>query len=601
MKISSLKIFGNNSKTAQTSSYKESSTQVNTKNKELNLNEIANSYPINFKSSKFFEVTPQELRIDDITNFKGDNMHIKMEDLPKDKDHLNANGLNIKRERGQETTKFTISNDNGNILFIATIKNNTEMPKLTYKQGKFMPEITVKHPSLDQSRVKMLAGSEIISNDFSLIMPGEIYETNGNVKHVEHSHGISFKGSVAISTLNLEEKTKNAVDLYMNSDLPQKTTKGAFTEDVEKYDPLLTIPAGGFGERFYNFTRNNENKPSFFLPTSPEYRIIGTTLNMAAAAGIIKGNNQEKITYLSQNNQINGDNVVHVGKIKSDGGAIVEGIENGTLQKDKDLIILNADIFTNADITRPYHALKTLPDAALVIPYYPVPESRAKSLGLLGCEIDENGNTQIKTFVEKPSYISEAPKSPQPNDFADEEYDAAMKRYIQNKEKYDKAKLAKAPDSDLYYANPGMYFMSKEAVEILAKMKNKAGLGADVMPKIVELCQQGKLKNAEGKPMKVYTVPLQRADGKVAFWDDIGTAEAYLKVIKNVAHETKNKGTGVENKFYGVPEFVLNDFMDNVDEETSIVYQSQTARKDFKKFKEKFNITKAEGNIFVAA
>ena len=46
-----------------------------------------------------------------------------------------------------------------------------------------------------------------------------------------------------------------------------------FTQD---HNPNLIIPAGGFGERFKNITREYENKPSAKLPTNPNYRIIGT-------------------------------------------------------------------------------------------------------------------------------------------------------------------------------------------------------------------------------------------------------------------------------------------------------------------------------------
>ena len=120
------------------------------------------------------------------------------------------------------------------------------------------------------------------------------------------------------------------------------------------------------------------------------------------------------------------------------------------------------------------------------------------------------------------------------------------------------------------------------------------------MPEIVKMCNEGKLTTEDGTPMKVYTDPLQRADGELAFWDDIGTAEAYLKVIKDVAHETKTKGTGTENKFYGVPEFILNDFNNNVDDDNKIVFQSQEARANFEAFKNEFGVETAKGNIFVA-
>lgn len=561
--------------------------------KEVNLNQMpgANSYLMNFKGADISKyIGDKEIRIDDITKLDN-NLHIGLTDMPEGKKHLNANGLNVRKRVGKETTQYTITNDTKQNLFIATVKNEAEIPQLTYKQGKFMPEVTVKHPSLGDTKLKMLAGSEIQTDDFSLVMPGKIYSPDGKTEQIVRNNGIAFKGNVAISTLNKEPRTQNAVDLYLGSDIPDKMTKGAYVDDVVANEPTLAIPAGGFGERLYNLTRDKENKPSYILPTANECRIIGTSLNMAASAGIIEGHGKDNITYLSQNGEIDGDNVKHVGKYKSDGGALAEGIEKDVISPDKDLIVLNADIFTNADITRAYHALKEYPEAALIIPYYPVDANRAKSFGLLGVETDDEGRAQIKAFVEKPKYTD---KSPEPASFnSDEEYEAAMEEFVQ-------AQTAKDPNGDKFLANPGMYLMSKEAVQVLRDSKEKAGLGANVMPKIVNLCNEGKLLTEDGKPMKVYTVPLQRADGQLAFWDDIGTAEAYLKVIKDVAHETKTKGTGTENKFYGVPEFILKDFDKNVDSKNSIVFQSDKARGDFENFKNELGVTIAKGNIFVA-
>jgi len=118
------------------------------------------------------------------------------------------------------------------------------------------------------------------------------------------------------------------------------------------------------------------------------------------------------------------------------------------------------------------------------------------------------------------------------------------------------------------------------------------------MPEIVKLCNEGKLIGANGEPMKAYVVPLERQGGEAAFWDDIGTAGAYLKTIKNIAKETVVNGTGEDNKYYGMPEFVLNDFANNVDLDTSIVYMSEKARNNVENFKKEHGVSVIEGNMF---
>lgn len=535
---------------------------------------------------------PSELRVPDLFNMPED-VHIAFKDMnTEDEIAVNPAGLNIVTTEKDDKKIINITNDKGNLIFTGEVKNGTKAPTLTYKQGKFMPEVTVKDPDiLDKSVIKMLSGSKIEGENFKFVMPGDYKDyKNDEVKTV------SFKGKTAITTLNLEPRTQEAVDKYLLSEVRQNAIKGDYADEIQKNDPTIVIPAGGKGTRFQNLARPNvENKPSYPLPTDDGYRIIATALNMASSAGVIdKDDNKNSITYLSQSHNISGANVKNVNQYDSDGGAVSEGLEKGYIDKDKDMIILNADIISNADITRAYHALKTLPNAALVIPYYSVDAERAKSFGLLGIRQDENGNVQLDSFVEKTPYTNIIPM---PQDFSsDNDYTKAMNQHIN-------AQKALNPNDDsTFLINPGVYVMSKEANEVLRKMgietPDNTLLGKHVMPEIIKLCNEGKLVDENGNKMQAYTVPLERKGGEAAFWDDIGTAEAYLKTIKEIALETEKKGSGVTNKFYGMPRQVLRDFKNNVDLNTSVVYQSEIAREKVEDFKSKYNVSAFEGNIF---
>ena len=540
-------------------------------------------------------ILPKEVRIPNILDIPED-IDIPLSAMPPKTEHLNAAGLKVEKTTNGDEELYKISNGKGDRIFEGRInrKEADQLPVVTYKQGKYMPEITVKDPALNGKSIKMLAGSELKGKGFELRMIGD-YEPKPNEGF--KSVPISFKGRTVITTLNKEPRTLNAVDSYNNSGLQKQTLKGDYYDEVKADDPTIIIPAGGFGERFYNITREAENKPSGFLPTSDNYRIIATTLNMAASAGILNGDETDSIKYLSQAHEIPEDEKTHyVSKYKTDGGAIAEGLTRDIIDNNKASIILNADVFTNTDITRIYHALKTLPNAALVIPYYPVNAQRAKAFGLLGIEKDENGNLQIKEFLEKPKYTSDAPL---PSDFVEPgAYDKAM-------EKFRKVQTAKNPkDGKTFLANPGFYFLSPQAQKVLMSKgilePNGTGLGADVMPKIVELANNGKMLDENGNQMKVYTVPLEAKGGKPAVWDDIGTAEAYLKLIKDVANEYNIHGNTPENKYYGVPEFVMKDFSANTDLEKGIVFDSKLARDSFSDFADKYGIETARGNIFIA-
>ena len=559
-------------------------------------NSIKSTAGINFKGNNQLSdleqsfILDNEIRIPNILDID-EPIELSRVKMPKGKEVLNASGINLFIDEDPEFKTYILMNDKGDTIFFGMIDKTTkELPVITYKQGKFMPEITVKDESLNGKRVKMYAGSHLSGEGFELRMPGTYEPIPGQKRE-----NVSFTGRTVITTLNNEPRTLYAVDKYMNSDLATHAIKGEYTDTMLEYDPTIVIPAGGFGERFRNITRDKENKPSAKMPTHDNYRIIGTALNLAASAGIINADGTDSLKYLSQKHNIEGDNVYYVDRFKTDGGAIAEGLARDIIRNDRDVIILNADIFTNADITRVYEKLKTLPDAGLVIPYYPVNPERAKSFGLLGIEKDENNNLQIKSFVEKPKYTHDAPM---PNDFKFQgEYDKAM-------EEFNKVQTALLPGKDdVFLANPGLYFMSKEAAKVLTASgilsPEETGLGKDIMPKIVEMANTGRLKDSEGNQLKIYTVPLEAKGGKPAVWDDIGTAEAYLRLIKDVAHETDIHGTSTGNKYYGVPEFVLNDFKDNVDLETGIVYGSKESKGLFNNFCNKYGITTARGNIFV--
>ena len=541
-------------------------------------------------------IKDKEIRIPNLIEIN-ENIDIPLMLMPPKTGHLNAAGLKVEKTIEGDEELYKISNSKGDRIFEGKLnrKEAGELPIVTYKQGKFMPEITVKDPSLNGKSIKMLAGSEIRGKGFDFRMIGH-YELKPNGENHEI---VSFKGNTVITTLNKEDRTLNAVDSYKKSGLQKEAIKGDYYDEVKADNPTIVIPAGGFGERFYNITRDAENKPSGFLPTSKDYRIIATTLNMAASAGILNGDETDSIHYLSQAHDIpENETTTHVSKYKTDGGAIAEGVSNGIIDQNKASIILNADIFTNTDITRIYHALKTLPNAALVIPYYPVNAERASSFGLIGIEKDDEGNLKIKEFIEKPKFVDNPPKPTDPLFLQPGSYDKAMQEFL-------KVQKARNPeDRNKFLANPGFYFLSPQAQKVLVDKweikPEETGLGAHVMPKIVELANEGKLLDENGNQMKVYTVPLETKGGKPAVWDDIGTAEAYLRIIKDVANQYNTKGNTPENKYYGVPEFVMKDFAANTDLERGIIFDSKEARDSFNNFCHKYEIKSARGNIFVA-
>ena len=534
-------------------------------------------------------MTPKGIKVGNLFALEKD-INISESDFGEDdkkSKKLYEGGVHIAVHKYDDSKEIRITNDKGEEILYAQAKAGKNAPIMEYTKGKYNHNVVISDKSLRGKKAMFLQGSSIETRD------GEFTLRINDPKKKMAAGQLAFKGNLYISTLNKEAKTKGAVEKYYDKKFYLDAPEGDYKEIVQQHKPSLLIPAGGFGERFENVSSilgdGTENKPSSYLPRNENYRIMGTTLNMAAQAGIIdEVEEKDEIKYLSQKHELaEGKDVIHVDEYGTDGGAFAEALKKDAIPDNKDAIILNADIFTNADITRAYKALKTLPNAAAVIPYYPVAESRAKSFGLIGVEQDADNNLVIKEFVEKPKYINDLPAN------ATEEEKAAR----------EKVRLAEIGDK--YMANPGMYFLSKEAVSVLKnhnfKKLGDVGLGADLMPTIVKLAQEGKLVDENGNKMKVYTVPLEAKGGKEAVWDDIGSAEAYANIIHDVANETRRNIDSPEyNKYYGVPNAILSDIASSTDIQTGIITMTPESERAVADFKQKYNILNMEGNIIVS-
>ena len=138
-----------------------------------------NSIKQTFGANAPFQDKETELRIPNLLDLEGDLL-IKDTDVnPKYKSTIFSSGekgLEILKEKGTDTTSMLIrsigADGKKNVIGEIVVNNNSYLPIITYKQGKFKPEITVKHSELKGSRVKMLAGSELRTKDFYVKMPG---------------------------------------------------------------------------------------------------------------------------------------------------------------------------------------------------------------------------------------------------------------------------------------------------------------------------------------------------------------------------------------------------------------------------------------------
>ena len=469
--------------------------------------------------------------------------------------------------------------------------------KIEFKTAKHKPEAKITLE--DGTTIQLLEGSRIQDRQkglFAFQNPGKYTVLEGGQRTTKQvtplaDAGLSFTGNV-VSLLCKKDATVNATN--DSKDL-SFITSGVYHDVVKKDDPTFAVLAGGFGTRFGNMTTGLQNKPSFVMPNG--YSILSSAYDLIKNASA--ADKLGSVTYLEQNGKGNPpadhslialeDDIIPMPAFQSDGGAIIRAVQNGDIPDDKPLVILNADTITNVDISQVYNKLKTLKNAAMVIPSYPVSETRAKSFGLMaaGQRVDKQGSHTLTSFVEKPE-----------NPSID-----ATSAMIDGKQ---------VDGQQAYNGNPGIYVFNKEVLQnidlVLETAQEKARkedkpiptelkdpyssstfLGNAFVPAVVRLCQEGKLTNDEGAEMNTYMVPMLTSTEQEAYWDDIGAAEAFVHVCQDIAFETRANGTGAKNKFHGVRG--IQDFYDSVDLLRGSVYASPKDRQNYEnKHSHKFAI-----------
>ena len=510
----------------------------------------------------------------------------------------------ILSKREDDARVITISK-NGKPIIEGYIKDGLDSEtKIEFNVAKHNPEIKV---TTGDGVIQLFEGSSIRDRHdlFEFTFPGKTssYDyTDGTINR----KNISFTG-VYSSLLCKKEATVEAVTYEKPAPF---VGSGVHWQVMAEDDPSIVTLMGGFGTRFANLTPKGSNKPSFVMPNGQS--LAGAALDLAKnGMGLRDG--IKNVTYLNQGDKTNprytgrlqhGDKIIDSKAFASDGGAVINAVMNGHIPTDKPLVILNADTITNVDISDSYKRLKDLNNAALVIPCYPVSETRAKSFGLMsaGKIADEDGSRELTNFVEKPANPSE------------EAANAMIKGETVNGEQ-------------AYRGNPGIYLFSpvvlqnldlilETAKEIALEKKQAAArksgkpiptdLGADefsastflgnaFVPAVVRLCQEGRLLNNDGEAMKTYIVPMLTSTGKQAIWDDVGSAEALVRNVQDIAYETYRVGDGPKNKYFGIRN--LKDFEQSVQLQSGIVFASPQDREAFEnKYAHDFDI---EGNVYI--
>ncbi len=556
--------------------------------------------------------------------------------------------------------KITVT-DKDNKVIAEIAKKSENLPEIIMEFGKFTPTCVIIDKSNKNEKYPLAClikdGTLIDGKDFGLKM-----DTTG-----KFNSDISFKGSAHFTTAHLPEATAQTVKEYFMNNMFQHSEKGDYVDELNAlYEadpekrPKAVITVGGFGSRFEDLSGINEDsKPTKRFPAENWKLLHIAALDMAVRGGIIDPKKirseiklaerfhrksakvQSDVNHLLRDYKHPANNIsfsIEEEKPLGTAGGVVLGIRNGEIPSHRPIVVCNGDAFSNIDLSK---ALKKFANtnAGLMLVGYPVEKERLKSFGIMGFETID-GNNEITKFIEKPD-----PKK------ADElkEAEAGL---IKNEND---------PYYGKYYANIATYIMSPEITNILEQIapENESyDFGFNFLPlmmrilntkepisvkdipvedksdtkeqqRIYEKLIKLKLIDDNGVPQPVYPVkasfdenynltavpdeskkplkmvvyPAEGIQDTIGYWNDIGSTEAYIKEMRELASNPA--------KYHGMPKDFIDGIKENVKDGIVFIPEmvntgvnkgenSRILREEkFENFKKAYGISKITGEIIV--
>lgn len=404
---------------------------------------------------------------------------------------------------------------------------------------------------------------------------------------------ISFRGKAPTTTVNAyykSEKTIKSMQRFFKlvKDSPlfksiEKTSKPYY----EKFHPYLL--AGGFGSRLeaLSFGRG-DNKPSTATPVKGMDLMHFSLLNLYQANLLPESTDDVDFVIQDEANSAVGCVITTLGYQIVNNSDGVDLIKDGrsVLPKDKAVIILPSDNVIDINLEEVLESYNSRENVGMMI--VGVPDYRC-----YGGLIRANENDEIKEFLYKPTLES----LEQNDDFLYKTDEAGNKEflldndgnktalsnafiYIINPEVLDtvatiyKNKISNAYESLVWSKGGDTTISQEEYLKVIECLWDR-----EIIPKLVELSDQGKLKNENGDNLSV--VVHKALDTS---YSDVGECKSYIATMKNVAKS---------DVFQNIPESIKKAVQDNIDND---VIFTTDAKEEFKNLLgEGF----AKGNIVV--
>lgn len=537
-----------------------------------------------------------KIEIRDVLSLKSDLTIDRHQEQPD----LKINPVVIKPVSANQTNVYTYSTNmygQKDEVKVGTIRYNSqkELPKISVTTGKFYPYITVEDKINDKTiQIRLFKNSELQSPDLQIKMK---------------KPQIHFKGNLVVNQLAGYDNTNKVIRDYFINNKFQYVQGGKYK--LKNSYSICALTAGE-GSRLLPVSEIfNTSKPTTPFPGGQKTLMEQSFLDVAVQTGVVNPLHIKNI--LSENNNLTvapNSNYVdkskdfslsqiyeHADDLKGDLGPLIDAYRKGIIPQNESVILLPADIFSNADYTKILYDFENS-NSGFMLPSYIA--ERENMQGLPPIKVKEKDTVfKVKDFFDKVQATN-----------TDKDLEILDKAKIKTGEYKDKYMISgsffvihseiikflsvlispeeKAPmfSSNLYkvfkflntHDNPHSYLSNEE----YQRLKNNGYIDNNDQPV--------KPRNAQNKKLKMTCCVIKDKNDNLTVSRDIGTVEDYLKTMYDIKNDKLS--AGLHPQFVASVKESIND--------SGIVFMDKQAQETYNKLAQKLNIQTLSGNVIVS-
>jgi hypothetical protein len=494
------------------------------------------------------------------------------------------------------------SNDSKDVKQIAEIeyKYSEKLPEISVLTGNFDPVIKVK----DKKRKLQFT----LLNDSSFEIDNLKIKVGDNPPEPNKSKkDISFSGNINFVLGYKGKKVNQSIENYFVKNKFENVRQGKYVSKLKNDYNIMGLTAG-YGTRLHPVSvLSEDSKCTTSFPGSEKEFMEHSILDIAVSTGIINPHkvksdilNKNETLLLESNEVVRKTKDASIVKIFEDPDnlsgdlkPIIKGLKSGIIPMDKPLLVVPADLYTNADISKCIYDFENSHSGFMM----PVKaEKYEKMKGFAPIKLSDDKVPVIEQFF------------PKVNDLHHDNPDLKQTEIKSGEYK------GKYPISGTFFVfHPKvlevMVALDKENkpssfISMLDKMRKllntkenlKGTFDKEEFKKLQKMDLIDKkgfpkpLLDKDNQPLKMTASYLVDIDGNVADAKDIGTVSSYLDISRNI----KNK-----QETNGLNESFINSVSEHISD-SGVVFMDKNAKDAYKEFEQEYGAKNISGNVIVS-